>query len=482
MSKEDPSFSDRRRFLSLAASSAGAVGLVSAGIASAAPVDYSTRQPRRDEYDVIVIGGGFSGLVAARELSKSGVSTLLLEARNRIGGRTFTTTFQGDKIEVGGTWIHWSQPFVWSEIKRYKLGLAETPGAIADHASWIAAGRLKQGRSDKLFAAMNDGLAKYLDVDHQGGRSVMPLAHDPLARKDLLAPWDALSLQDRMDQMKFSRETRDLVAPFLEMNANNELRQGAFTEMLAWWARGDYDLGRLYDKLGRYKIKEGMGELATRMLQDSVADVLLSTPVKSVTKDGIGYLVTTSRGKAFRASAIVMAVPTDVLSSIHMEPGFNDIQQRMIREGQSCHGSKCYVHIRQKIGNWIAQAPYPNPVTLAFTERQRDDGTIVICFGPPGLLDISDEAAVQKAIRTLIPKAEVLAVTGYNWELDPYSRGTWTYYRPKQLTEGLAGFRAPVGGVFMAGAHLAEGWRGFVDGALETGITAAGDVRAYLKG
>jgi pseudooxynicotine oxidase len=104
-----------------------------------------------------------------------------------------------------------------------------------------------------------------------------------------------------------------------------------------------------------------------------------------------------------------------------------------------------------------------------------------VAFGPPGKLDITDEEAVQKAIRGLIPNAEVLGVTGYQWEADPYSRGTWCWYRPRQLTQGLEGLRKAEDGIFMAGADQAEGWRGFVDGAIESGITAARDVRNFMK-
>lgn len=65
----------------------------------------------RDDYDVVVIGTGFAGLIAARNLSQNpSLKVLLLEGRNRIGGRTWTAKALGQEFEMGGTWVHWSAP------------------------------------------------------------------------------------------------------------------------------------------------------------------------------------------------------------------------------------------------------------------------------------------------------------------------------------------------------------------------------------
>lgn len=82
-------------------------------------------------YDVIVIGAGYAGLTAARDLTIMGYRVLLLEARDRIGGRTWTAEMDGYLYEMDGTWIHWHQPHTWREIARYGMDtdLSVTKGA-----------------------------------------------------------------------------------------------------------------------------------------------------------------------------------------------------------------------------------------------------------------------------------------------------------------------------------------------------------------
>ena len=86
------------------------------------------------EYDVIVVGAGFAGLTAARELSHAGRRVAIVEARDRIGGRTWLTQRMGLNLELGGTWVHWTQPYVWAELRRYGIGLAPSP--VHEKASW----------------------------------------------------------------------------------------------------------------------------------------------------------------------------------------------------------------------------------------------------------------------------------------------------------------------------------------------------------
>ncbi|CAF4969110.1 unnamed protein product [Rotaria sp. Silwood1] len=153
-------------------------GLIEIGLHTSAVVK-SQELINNEEYDVIIIGAGFAGLIAARELSLRGRKVLIIEAKNRIGGRTFTTQLENQNFEIGGTWIHWSQPHVWTEITRYGLSLTESKGTTANRMSILLDNgtKLKEVQMTDYWLAMAKAMEKYSDVDGVQGRTVMPFLH-----------------------------------------------------------------------------------------------------------------------------------------------------------------------------------------------------------------------------------------------------------------------------------------------------------------
>ena len=122
------------------------------------------------------------------------------------------------------------------------------------------------------------------------------------------------------------------------------------------------------------------------------------------------------------------------------------------------------------------------PLTFLWTEYVDEASQIAVGFGPsPELLDIHDPDAIQEAVSRYLPGAEVIDSAGYDWNVDPYSLGTWCMYRPSLFTKYLRELQRPEGQIFFAGSDIANGWRGFIDGAIESGATAAARVRRVLN-
>ena len=195
---------------------------------------------KNKEYDVIIIGAGFAGLIAARELSRRGRSVLIIEARDRIGGRTFTTKIDDHQYEIGGTWIHWSQPHIWSEITRYGFSLIESEGAVPDNVSVLLdnGSRLKTVPVTDLYPKLFNVMNKFCDIDGCLGRKIFPFPHAPLTELDLVQTYDHLSIKDRLDQIsnefKDDEDMRPILDAYISMNAQTDSAKSGLLDHLCF--------------------------------------------------------------------------------------------------------------------------------------------------------------------------------------------------------------------------------------------------------
>jgi monoamine oxidase len=164
--------------------------------------------------DVIVIGGGFAGVTTAREAALAGRDVVLLEARDRLGGRTWTADWHGEQIEYGGGWVHWHQPHTWSEITRAGLTVELSPDAGS--AAWYVDGQRRSGSIAERDAIAELGWNRFVD----GVEAALPNPHDPLLAIAELERFDRLTIAERVDQLDLGREQRDVLWAELESRAS----------------------------------------------------------------------------------------------------------------------------------------------------------------------------------------------------------------------------------------------------------------------
>jgi monoamine oxidase len=206
-------------------------------------------------FDVVVVGGGFAGVTAARETALRGARTILLEARDRLGGRTWTAPWEGLDIELGGGWVHWHQPHTWSEIAR--AGLEVEIGQETEVAAWYVGEERRSGTIAERDAIAERGWNAFVE----GVEEMLPLPHDPLARIDRLARLDGMSISARMAELELTDEERDVLAAELESLASGPLSESGAVSVLRWHGLSGYSLALTQYTGGRVTLVEGTGAL-----------------------------------------------------------------------------------------------------------------------------------------------------------------------------------------------------------------------------
>ena len=427
-------------------------------------------------YDVLVVGAGFAGLTAARELRQQGKKVLVLEARDRIGGRAWfkQNGFDGIALEMGGAWIDPREHYVWKEAHRYGLELS-TPVAGSWPCAWLVQGALRHGALPVPVDELRD-VERLVVALGQAARRVtldQPLAGQGLADLDI-------PLDEFLDRLNLPSATRDITGLKLRTYGSAyEPNISALHLIRRVAAAGS--VSEFIMSASGYRMKAGTSALAKAIADEANADIRLSTPVRVITQDDTGVAVQTAAG-VFRARTAIVAVPLSVWKNIDFQPALSAGKMRLSKEELACGGVKVWAVVRGASRDFFAVGRGAGLDWLESEGTVIGDGVLMAGYGSDATaLDIGDRDAVQRAVRSFLPDAEVLAICGHDWRRDPYSLETWAVFRPGQITQGEQHLRASEGRIVFAGSHSALRWTGFIDGAIESGIRAAQETVALLR-
>jgi len=423
-------------------------------------------------HDVVVVGGGFAGVTAAREAARDGRSVLLLEGRARLGGRTWTALWNGHQIEYGGGWVHWHQPHTFSEITRAGLTVELSSGP--DVTAWYVGDQRRTGTIAERDAIANSGWLQFVD----GVERSLPNPHDPTLAIDQLARIDRLTIAQRVDELDLDDEHREVLWAELESLAHGPLDEAGAASVLRWHALSGYSLALTQYTGGRVTLTAGTRGLLEAIAGGAKYETRLSTPVAAVRRRGDGVEVETRAGELLPAARAVVAVPLNTLAAIEFDPPLSQPKLEGIALGQASRGIKIFIHAE---GEQISQnAIRPgHPFGYLDTEFMNDDGTqVMIGFGYDAALnDATDLPRVQGDLDRIIPGYRAVGASAHDWLADEFSRGTWAIHRPGWYSRYYEEMRRPEGPVLLAGSDLAAGWSGFIDGAIESGLRAGAWLR-----
>ncbi|MBY0241281.1 MAG: FAD-dependent oxidoreductase [Burkholderiaceae bacterium] len=460
----------RRLFLGAAAA------LPASSVLAAKPTSPNGKSGKlKFDADVIVIGAGFAGVTAARELGVEGHKVILLEASTRLGGRTYSGRFAGLDVEFGGAWVHWLQPHIWAEVHRYDHGVEEEQIANIDRALvMLSNGQVEQLTLEKLEHYDKEAMEKFC----AGSREMFPRPYQPMFNPKV-QELQNISAADHIAKLGVNDIQRALLNAQMTLYGGGSTKEFSYASFVKLYACTGWDYRNFNDADRRYRIgKGGTLGLLKSMVKHSNAEVRFSSAVKQVRQERDHVVVTTEDGSKVTARAVVVTVPTNTYKRIQFIPELAPAKRKYINQGEMSDGAKVFVQLEKNHGNTFALCDDPNPLTVVQTLVNNDTiGTVLsLTPGRRKLIDINDADELEKQIRRLIPEAKVVGVSGYDWPNDPYAQQAWGAYRVGQMS--LAQEMAiPEGRVVVAGASTAGGMHEHIDGAVESGLRAGRQVR-----
>ena len=437
--------------------------------------------------DVVVVGAGLAGLTAARRLAVAGHEVVVLEARNRVGGRTLDHTLSdGSTVELGGQWVGPTQDAVLALLD--ELGLTTHP--TRDTGTHLSV--LRPDRGPRRFTGDTFGLPPHALVDVGVAQrriermaATVPLDAPWRARRAGL--WDSQTVETWIRRHVHTRLGREFWRTAVAAVFACEASQLSLLHFL-FYCRSGGMLDRLLgttDGAQQDRVVGGTQRISERLAAD--LDVRRSSPVRAVHQADDGAVVTAD-GHQLAAAHVVVAVPPALTGRIDFDPPLPGLRAQLVQNmpmGSVLKTMTVYERPWWRDRDLSGQAiVLDGPVGIVFDNSPADsDLGVLLGFA---------EGRHSHALRALAPRERRRAVEDTlarcfgpearpaidyvekDWAEEEWSGGCYGGRTPPgALTQLGPALREPHGVVHWAGTETAEVWNGYMDGAVRSGIRVA---------
>jgi monoamine oxidase len=442
---------------------------------------------------VVVVGAGLAGLTAARRLVSEGADVTVLEARDRVGGRTLNHDLgDGQVVEIGAQFVGPTQDHVLALAD--ELGVATYPGTTFGDNVYVHRGKAKRYSGDippDLLALPDMGVAMA-----RLARLVPQVPVDAPWKAPKAREWDGLTLETWLTRSGVTTGALDLVNVFLSSAYGGEARDASL--LFSLWYLSTFGNETTPGTLDRGIAGEGGAQesrfvggsqlLSLRMAEQLDGRVVLNSPVRRVTQDASAVTVSTDTG-SWTADQVIVAVPPVLASRICWDPLLPAEQDQLLQRLPFGTLMKCEA---------VYDEPFWRGDGLSGMAVLRDGSPIRSMFdstpqsGGPGILmgflggkqwrqwahrpARERRGAVLRCFaKAAGPKAlEPREYFEQDWTAEEWTRGGPTSVAaPGVLTDFGPWLGRAHGRVHWAGAELSPYWNGFMDGAVRSGATAA---------
>jgi monoamine oxidase len=444
------------------------------------------------DVDVVLVGAGLAGLSAARALADAGARVLVLEARDRVGGRTLGQRIGGATLDLGGQWLGANQPRLAALAR--ELGVETFPTYSTGRKLLYLDGRVSSYPGTIPDLPVPSLLALHLAQRRLDALSArMPL--DPLAAPDAAA-LDAVSVEHLVRRILPVRDVREVFDAAFRVVFGAEPAELSVLYFLSYLRAGGGFM-KLVEIEGGAQERRFVGSaqalslgLAARLGER----VILNAPVRRVEQTGERVRVQADRLEV-RARYVVVCVPPALASRIEFRPLLPPRRDSLFSRFPMGATVKCIaVYDRpfwREAGLSGEAVANTGPLSVVFDNGSHDGAVhsllgFVVGAAARGWAERPPEERREAVLGTLerMFGAEARTPVDYveqDWCVEPWTRGC-----PVGVlgTGALSAFgrslREPVGRIHWAGTETASEWTGYMEGALESGERAAREVAAAL--
>jgi len=448
-----------------------------------------------EDADVIVIGAGLSGLNAAWKLEQQGLRVLVLEARDRVGGRVLTFAGVQGEPEAGANIIYGDYRRLLEMAGPIGVTLQDQVPRMSKHAKFtlvldgkpISRADWPKSPRNPFPPALNEMMPwQYVPL--------VTSQENPLTAVEGWYQGSNAPLDIPMEQfLRKQGATDPMIALAYDTIPTYGLNSADVSALFMAYVSA-YTAAQKSAKPVMLQAKGGNQVIPRAMAAQLKQEVRLNQTVRAIDARGDTVTVRTADGRRYTAGAAICALPFTTLRRIDLHPSLDGAQARAVKTLPYQPIHQLALEVAQPF--WEADGleasmwtDSPIGRVSAIYHGSRDDevsSLVVSAFGPGArhLDQLGAEGAaafVVSQIEQMRPAAKgLLRVTArHSWEQDPFAGGAWAYFHPGTVTKFLPAMLQPKGRLHFCGEHLSVTARG-MEGALESGERVAAAVAAQL--
>jgi monoamine oxidase len=485
----------RRRFLrdsalaSAAALSACRPAQPPASNTTGAPAATAPGGPPR----IAIVGAGMAGLNAAYKLQQAGLTATIFEGANRTGGRMFTARdllADGLTTELGGEFIDSSHKELLALMQEFGLERLDTlgPGSekLKPETYFVNGRHYTQAQAARAFLP----LAKKIAADYEEIEDVVNYEHEGGAGE-----LDRISMAEYFDRIGASGWMRELLEVAYVTEYGLDVGEQSALNFLFLIGTGDLEDEKNLELLGesdeRYKVRGGNQQVVDELARRVQPWIRPLHRLEAIKSNGQGFTLTFQTGGTpvdERADIVLLTIPFSILRELTLQVDLTPLKKKAIQELGYGANAKVMVGFRSR--PWEAQgysgSTYSDETfQLAWANSYLQPGTaggLTLYSGGKLAHDAGQGSAEEAAVRLMrgIERAYKGAmaqrngkVSRFHWPTFPWTKGSYSCYKPGQWTTIAGSEGLPVGNLFFAGEHCSYDFQGYMNGAAQSGADTA---------